>query len=128
MRCSRLRVYGSRASASRPGALTIFPVGSARRCERSLTSGGAVGGGAAGRPGSEIAGRGRLASCINRRTNVTNAAWCSFRVAELMQRKNSEAEATGLDIFGPPDVGKERSQVPRIFFAPALRRGFSLAA
>jgi hypothetical protein len=81
-----------------------------------------------GRPASEIGGRGRLVSPANMRISRSSAAFCSSDVAVgPMQRNHSAVEVMRIDISGPPDVGRRRSQIPRIFFAPALRRGFSLA-
>jgi hypothetical protein len=109
---SRRRLYGSRASPSRLGELMTFPWGNACRYERSLTGSASAAGaiGAAGRPGSEIGGRGRVASPASRRTTFASAARRSSDVAiGLMQRNHSAVDVIGIDICGPPDVGGKRS-------------------
>jgi hypothetical protein len=127
--CSRL--YGSRASLSLLGALITFPAGGARRKYRIVgaTGGGGAAGGGAGRPGSETGGGRRwVASPTSRRTSLANAAWRSCSVAVgPMQRNHSAVDVIGIDICGPPDVGEGTVLIPRIFCAPALRRGFSLS-
>jgi hypothetical protein len=117
MRFSCSRLYGSRASASLLGRVIAFPVGTARR--QYLIVGaddGRVDGGAgdavgiAGRPGSEIGGRGRVVSPTSMRMSLASVARRSSSVAAgPMQRNHSAAEVMGIDIFGPPDVGGKRS-------------------